>query len=733
MKNKMKYFALYLILLMMVLPTTRISAQTMVPRGYAEVEFKVYPGGMVELAGEYLYNYTSPPSPYKGPSNISFGAEITKENSLFRVKADGSIVLSDEMSSQFPFNATKFYYIQDFSQNISRTTVNGSFVFPEKWSGPLLPPFSYEETSLDFNVFPLNSTDLTVSGEYSNGTYRGTLILHLIPGLTLGDVEINIEGDLTRLMIYDSIDVFYNQTLPISGFMPPDRAMIEEISRNKMYIDQMLYEATGGLVTCELYNVTVVQTGGNSDTIYFEIVLKGNFLSILAEIYKSLIEESAPYFGEEITDEMIRNLINTTMESIESLSFSLSYSRLPRELNFLFSSSVNWEKALNMTRQLIIDELPPEIQFRMKNLFNIRYARAESYTEEVAYENGRLQYSGNYVFKGDVNAEINLVKELFIDLAAESGDVPAWQLTFMNETEVVDVSGFKFKFNQESKQDMNVASTSFQGIKITPPTDPVNSTCFKLRRFFELAHGFYKPKMNEETKLIVKGESNGTHTVIPVIDPKDPEKPPEPDEVLSGNALIWNNIETNQLKGLAFRVHRGLAGFVAEKYVSPEKPYVINASDTANCQITVNSIQGSAIITVKNVTLPEGVNPPSETYRILGSYVEITAEGKKISGDFTIKMYYDPEALAESGVSEDSLKIYFWDPSAGEWTPVETHLNSEEHYVWANVDHLSIWVLMGELAAKPIWTEPWFITVVAIIVLVVILAIILAARRRVSR
>ncbi|HDO41280.1 MAG TPA: hypothetical protein ENH03_00040, partial [Candidatus Bathyarchaeota archaeon] len=536
MKNKMKYFALYLILLMMVLPTTRISAQTMVPRGYAEVEFKVYPGGMVELAGEYLYNYTSPPSPYKGPSNISFGAEITKENSLFRVKADGSIVLSDEMSSQFPFNATKFYYIQDFSQNISRTTVNGSFVFPEKWSGPLLPPFSYEETSLDFNVFPLNSTDLTVSGEYSNGTYRGTLILHLIPGLTLGDVEINIEGDLTRLMIYDSIDVFYNQTLPISGFMPPDRAMIEEI-----------------------------------------------------------------------TDEMIRNLINTTMESIESLSFSLSYSRLPRELNFLFSSSVNWEKALNMTRQLIIDELPPEIQFRMKNLFNIRYARAESYTEEVAYENGRLQYSGNYVFKGDVNAEINLVKELFIDLAAESGDVPAWQLTFMNETEVVDVSGFKFKFNQESKQDMNVASTSFQGIKIAPPTDPVNSTCFKLRRFFELAHGFYKPKMNEETKLIVKGESNGTHTVIPVIDPKDPEKPPEPDEILSGNALIWNNIETNQLKGLAFRVHKGLAGFVAENYVSPEKPYVIDAFDIANCQITVNNIQGNAIITVKNVTLPEGV------------------------------------------------------------------------------------------------------------------------------
>ncbi len=733
--NKIVLYLVFLLVVLPILPIAQIPVYAVDPYRYAEAEaeFKVYPGGEVELAGGYSYNYT-PSYPYESPGDISFEAEVIKEDSLFRVRVDGSVILSDELAQQFPFNSTRFFFTKEYSQNISRTTVNGSIVFPEEWSGPLLPPFSDEYASLDFNVFPFNSTDLTVSGEYSAGTYHGTLALHLIPGLTLGDVEINIEGNATHLMIYDFIEVFYNQTLPIPGFMPPERAMIEEISRNKIYIDQMLYEMTGGLITCELYNVTLVQTGENSDIIYLEIVLRGDFINVLASIYGSLIGDFLPYGGKEVTDEMIRDLVNITMESIESISFRVSYARLPRELSFLFDSSVNWEKASNLTKRLIINDLPPEIQSNIKNFFNIRYANVESYTESITYENGELQYGGNYVLKGDLNAEINLIKKFLIDLAVESPDyVPQWQMDFANETEVVDVSGFKFEFNQSFDQRTSMVSMSFQGIKVAPPIDPVNATCFKLRRFFEFANELYKPKMNEKIRLIVKGESNGTHTVVPVIDPEDPESPPAPDEILSDNTFVWNDVSIGQLKGLIFSVHSGLARFVAGSHVSLDKPYVIDALDIANCQITINNVQGNVIITVKNVTLPEDINPPPETYRVLGSYVQITSEGKEISGDFSIRMYYDPRELAEFGVSEDSLKIYFWDSNAGEWTPVETNLNSEEHYVWANVDHLSVWVLMGEATAKPIWAEPWFMAVVGIIALVIILAIILAVRRRVSR
>jgi hypothetical protein len=62
---------------------------------------------------------------------------------------------------------------------------------------------------------------------------------------------------------------------------------------------------------------------------------------------------------------------------------------------------------------------------------------------------------------------------------------------------------------------------------------------------------------------------------------------------------------------------------------------------------------------------------------------------------------------------------------------VKTYLNSAEHFVWAYVDHLSIWTVMGQ-AAKPIRTETWFMATIAciIIVLVVITAFLVKRSKR---
>ena len=727
---KVKHPAFCLLFLLTLLPIIQAPVHAVDSSRSAIIQLRVYPDGVVELAGEF--NYTSPPLyPYKGPAQASFKTEVTKEDSLFRITANGNLILLDEVASQFPFNSTKFFFTEEFSQNISRTSINGSIIFPERWAPPSLPP-SEEYPPFDFNVFPFNSTDFTVSGEYSAGVYRGALTLHMIPGLTLGDVEINLEGNATHLAIYDSVEIFYNQTLPIPDFTPPDKYMIREILPNKMFIDQLLYEMTGELITCEEYNVTIVQTGENSDKIYFHILLRGDFINILVEIYKGLLGEMVPLGREEVLDEAIRDLINATMESVESASFRISYARVPRELSFSFTLSVNWEKMSSITKELVTSDLPPEFQSYIKAFLSVRHAKIESCTKEITYENGELQYNGNYVFKGDLNAEINLIKRFLIISATKSPDyVPQQQMNFVNKTEIVDVSNFNFEFNQRFEQNVNVISISFQGIKIAPPLDPLNATCFKLGRFFDFTHELYKPETDVRIEVLVEGGSNGTHTVVPLIDVKDPEKPPTPDKILPNNVLVWNNVRAGQLRGLIFKVYGGLARFVSKEYVSPDNPYTIDALDIANCQVAVNDVQGDVVIMVKNVTLPENVEPPPETYKVLGSYVQITSEGE-VSGSFTIRMYYDPEELAESGVSEDSLTIYFWNSGAGEWTPVETHLNSEEHYVWANVNHLSIWTLMGEVAAKPIWAETWFMAVVGVIVLVIALAIILVMRRRVS-
>ena len=170
---------------------------------------------------------------------------------------------------------------------------------------------------------------------------------------------------------------------------------------------------------------------------------------------------------------------------------------------------------------------------------------------------------------------------------------------------------------------------------------------------------------------------------------------------------------------------------VPHEGVSPSNPCVIDAVNIANCKVVINEIEKDTVIIVKNITLPEGVSPPPETYKLLGSYVQIMPEtGEEISGNFTIKMYYDPEKLAELGIDEGSLKIYYWDDNKDEWVPVETHLNSEEHCVWANVDHLSIWAVMGQTLAKPIWTETWFLAVIACIIIVLIAVVVFLAKRR---
>ncbi|MEM2341704.1 MAG: hypothetical protein QXX94_03585 [Candidatus Bathyarchaeia archaeon] len=632
---------------------------------------------------------------------------------------------------QFPLNSTKFFLSQKLSQNFLETTINGSIVLPERWFG-LLPPYYEQYILLDFNVFPLNSTDLVISGRYYKGTYSGTLTIHLVPGLTVGDVELDVEGNTTYVKIYDSIEIFYNQTLPILGFTPPSRDFIEEISLKKDYIDQILYQATGGLVVCELYNVTIVPRDRNSDIIYVKIVLRGNFMEILARIYEQILAQTmgVPYDQRELIGKIARDLVNATLESIERASFRISYIRSIRGLDFNFNLLTNLERAQNMTSQILVGDLPPDLQQYLKDLLRMRYVKAKSYEEKLSYESGVAQYVGKYILEGDINAELNLIKELYINMLAKSApsqDQILWQLQFVNKTKVVDVSNFKFNLSQNIKYRPyeSVTSISFRGIKVTPPINQINATCFRMERLFDFAYSMRSGRL----KIIIKGESNGTRTVIPII----AEGTPPPDNVSANNTFVWNNVEFDDLRDLTFKVYEGSVYAVFKNFVSSEKPYIISAPGAANCQVTINSVQSNIILIVRgSFTLPEGVAAPSEKYRVLGGYVQITSEGGEASGSFMIRIYYDKRELTELNIDENSLKIHFWDQSAGKWTPVETHLNVKEHYAWANVDHLSVWALMGEVVSKPIWAEWWFITLIIVVIVAAVSLIALRRRRAAS-
>ena len=150
--------------------------------------------------------------------------------------------------------------------------------------------------------------------------------------------------------------------------------------------------------------------------------------------------------------------------------------------------------------------------------------------------------------------------------------------------------------------------------------------------------------------------------------------------------------------------------------------WLINAKTTASCILTLTNVSKPATICIKNITAPAGVNPLPGTYKALGNYIQITADPEYVTVNFTIRIYYTHEQLSELGLDENSLKILYWDEAANDWVVINTQINTTEHYVWATVNHLSIWALMGQPSPAP-WEQPWFLPSIVIIVAVVLISI----------
>lgn len=162
--------------------------------------------------------------------------------------------------------------------------------------------------------------------------------------------------------------------------------------------------------------------------------------------------------------------------------------------------------------------------------------------------------------------------------------------------------------------------------------------------------------------------------------------------------------------------------------VNAANPFIVDASERAETMLKITGISGAVVITVTKLTEAPGVSPPPGTWKLLGSYVEISMNETDASVNATIRMYYTHGQLATSGLDESTLTIYCWDDAAGEWVAVESHVSVDEDFVWADVDHLSCWTLM----AKP--PESWTpaIVVIAIAIIVIITAAVIVKKRKQS-
>lgn len=683
-----------------------------------EAKFVVYPDGTVGLSGKY--NYTSQ-YPNTGPT-VYASAQVTKNGDIYGISIDGTLTVPPQQASTFPFNTTDASISDTYSNEILSSNVSASITLPNQWySG---------STMIDFQSFPFNSTDLTVSAEYSNGTYNGTITIHLVPGLALGEVEVHFKGNTTEITIDDSIKVFYDLPLPIPGFT----------SINETYVNSMLqmmnstipgqgpgslYNMTSGMLTCPTFNTTLtpIQNGAQ---ISFLAIIRGDFIDIFAKMLgggmpKDMEIPSLPIYSFPNAT-VIYNMFNATLHSVKSAEFTMSYSKAAKKLDLQATLKQNLEEFQNATIEMMPAMYPPELRPYIESLMNTKYVSMHSYNETITYDNGQMNFEEDYALEGDLNAQTNHIKDIYADMlnATSPSVISESLMTTLKDTDV-DISNLQLNINVSDYSTL----LDFEGVKVAPPVDRINATCFRLERFFNITSSPYgeSPRQNERMKLIVQGGNNGTHTVTPFIDPTDPDRVPDPDEFAGENTIIWNNQSISKLKRLIFKVFEGYAKTIYNPTsVTQSNPLTINAKTTASCILTLTNVSKPATICIKNITAPAGVNPPPGTYKALGNYIQITADPEYVTVNFTIRIYYTHEQLSELGLDENSLKILHWDEAANGWVAINTQINTTEHYVWATVSHLSIWALVGQ-PSPALWEQPWFLPSIVIIVAVVLISI----------
>jgi hypothetical protein len=681
-------------------------------RTNAEVKFIVYPDGTIEVSGKG--NSTTIET---GIPSITLNAQFNKTLDKYKALLNAKLTLPPDQATTFPFNATSATVSMQCANNITTTTLDASLILCDSFSG------------IDFNTFPFNSTDLSISGSYANQKFNGTITIHLIPGLTLGGIHVDFEGNLTHVILSDSVRVYYNGTMPIefpelnetslNGFLAWLNSTIPGTAEGS------LYNMTGGMLTCTTFNTTLKPIDDNCADVEFFVVIKvseGDFIRLLSNMLTSG-GMSIPYPADPYP------LINATVYSVKSADFSMSYSNSSK--TFAFSSTLvqNLTELQKTYNEIALGMCPPELQPYIESLINTTYVSLYSSTETIAYSNGQVTYNGNYTLSGDLNAQVNHVKNVCVDMLNANAPTPGpeWLINTIKSTDV-NITSLKLNLNMNS----TFQQWSFEGVKLAPPVNYINSTSFRLENFFNITSTLPEgatepPGFNETLKLIVQGGSNGTHTVTLHIDPTDPNKVPEPDEFLSGNTMVWHNQSLSKLKSLIFKIWEGKAETIYNPtLITPSNPYIINATQV-NCTLIINSISQSTTINIKSATAPDVALPGA--YQLLGTCVQISSSEDVTDVNATIRIYYTPEQLSALGLDEYSLKIFYFDVASNQWVEVETRINMSEHYAEATIDHFSLWALFGQ-PLTPLWQEWWFLATIAIIAIVVIVTAALFLKKK---
>jgi signal peptidase I len=270
------------------------------------------------------------------------------------------------------------------------------------------------------------------------------------------------------------------------------------------------------------------------------------------------------YYGYQNTAAPLE-LGAAAFSSLQEGSVRLSYSSVNRLLDLKLTVVYKLKELVDNVSQKLPDmwppETPPEVKEFFEKLLNTTYASVSSAQFSSGYQNGVAEFDATVIIEGDLNKEINYVKDLYIQLYRTSvgrynASIP-WQFDFIDQTGL-DLSKLKVT--------AQLGETSFegriQGVTIIPPREVINATHFTLKQLFNFTapqNSWQRefPTENQRLRITIAGGTNATHMVTLYA----PPSVPEPDTVGPyEKSMTWFNQTFSSLKGLILEIGPRLTG-----------------------------------------------------------------------------------------------------------------------------------------------------------------------------
>ena len=119
--------------------------------------------------------------------------------------------------------------------------------------------------------------------------------------------------------------------------------------------------------------------------------------------------------------------------------------------------------------------------------------------------------------------------------------------------------------------------------------------------------------------------------------------------------------------------------------------------------------------------LPSGLSPASTCFRVDGL-------SGQLAKDASVRVKYTVADLKKAGGDASKLELARWDAGAGQWTVLQTSVDSSANTLVASSNQMSIWAVVSSSTTGMSWLIP--IVIVVVVIVVVIVALLFMLRRR---